>query len=63
MLCRHRTGMVEVGEPSVAIAVASPHRAAAFNACRFLIDTLKERLPVWKKEGYGDGDHWIGDRS
>jgi molybdopterin synthase catalytic subunit len=63
MLCQHRTGVVEVGQPSVAIAVASPHRAAAFDACRFLIDTLKERLPVWKKEIYGDGHHWIGDRS
>lgn len=63
MLCVHRTGTVEVGEPSVVIAVASPHRDAAFGAARFLIDTLKERLPVWKKEVYGDGHHWIGDRS
>ncbi len=63
MVCAHRTGTVEVGEPSVVIAVASPHRAAAFDAARFLIDTLKERLPVWKKEIYGDGHHWIGDRS
>jgi molybdopterin synthase catalytic subunit len=52
-----------VGEPSVVIAVASPHRDAAFEACRFLIDTLKERLPVWKKEVYRSGEHWIGDRS
>lgn len=63
MLCVHRTGTVEVGEPSVVIAVASPHRDAAFAAARFLIDTLKERLPVWKKEIYADGQHWIGDRS
>lgn len=63
MLAVHRTGVVAVGEPSVAIAVASPHRDAAFLAARFLIDTLKERLPVWKKEVYGDGHHWIGDRS
>ncbi len=63
MLCQHRVGTVRVGEPSVVIAVASPHRDAAFHACRFLIDTLKERLPVWKKEVYGDGHHWIGDRS
>lgn len=63
MLCVHRTGTVGVGEPSVVIAVASPHRDAAFGAARFLIDTLKERLPVWKKEVYGDGHHWIGDRS
>lgn len=63
MLCVHRTGTVGVGEPSVVIAVASPHRDAAFLAARFLIDTLKERLPVWKKEVYRGGHHWIGDRS
>ncbi len=63
MLCQHRVGVVEVGEPSVVIAVASPHRDAAFLACRFLIDELKTRLPVWKREVYGDGHHWIGDRS
>mgnify|MGYP001818436831 CR=1 FL=1 len=63
MLAVHRIGVVGVGEPSVAIAVASPHRDAAFLAARFLIDTLKDRLPVWKKEVYGDGHHWIGDRS
>lgn len=63
MLCVHRTGVVGVGDPSVVIAVASPHRDAAFLAARFLIDTLKERLPVWKKEVYRTGHHWIGDRS
>ncbi|MFT5731520.1 MAG: molybdopterin synthase catalytic subunit/molybdopterin converting factor small subunit [Planctomycetota bacterium] len=63
MLAVHRIGVVGVGEPSVVIAVASPHRDAAFQAARFLIDTLKARLPVWKKEVYGDGHHWIGDRS
>ena len=63
MLCVHRVGTVEVGEPSIVIAVASPHRDTAFKAARFLIDTLKERLPVWKKEIYTDGHHWIGDRS
>lgn len=63
MLCVHRTGRVALGEPSVVIAVASPHRAAAFDACRFLIEELKRSLPVWKKERYADGEHWIGDRS
>lgn len=63
MLCAHRTGPVEVGEPSVVVAVASPHRDAAFRAARFLIDELKASLPVWKKEVYADGHHWIGDRS
>lgn len=63
MICVHRTGVVEIGEPSVAIAVASPHRDAAFAACRFLIDELKKTLPVWKKEIYESGEAWIGDRS
>ncbi len=63
MLTLHRTGTVEVGEPSVVIAVASPHRDAAFGACRFLIDELKARVPLWKKELYAEGHHWIGDRS
>lgn len=63
MLVLHRTGSVAVGEPSVVIGVASPHREAAFLACRFLIDELKARVPLWKKEVYGDGHHWIGERS
>ncbi len=63
MLVLHRTGTVGVGEPSVVIGVASPHRDAAFRACRFLIDELKARVPLWKKEVYGDGHAWIGERS
>lgn len=63
MLVVHRTGTVGVGAVSVLVAAASPHREVAFRACRFLIDELKARLPVWKKEVYGDGHHWIGDRS
>jgi molybdopterin synthase catalytic subunit len=63
MLCVHRVGTVGVGEPSVVIAVASPHRDAAFRAGRFLIDELKASLPVWKKEHYQGGAHWVGDRS
>ncbi|MFT7668215.1 MAG: molybdopterin synthase catalytic subunit/molybdopterin converting factor small subunit [Planctomycetota bacterium] len=63
MLCVHRIGSVQVGECSVLIAVASPHRANAFDAARFLIDELKKSLPVWKKEVYAEGHHWIGDRS
>jgi len=63
MLVLHRTGTVGVGEPSVVVAVASPHRDAAFEAGRFLIDELKTRVPLWKKELYGDGHHWINDRS
>jgi molybdopterin synthase catalytic subunit len=63
MLVLHRTGVVEVGQPSVVVAVASPHRDAAFGACRFLIDELKARVPLWKREVYADGHHWIGERS
>ena len=63
MLTLHRIGKVGVGEPSVVVAVASPHRAPAFDAARFLIDELKTRVPLWKREVYDDGHHWIGDRS
>jgi molybdopterin synthase catalytic subunit len=51
----HRTGRVPVGEPSVLIAVATPHRGEAFEACRWLIDTLKAEVAVWKKEVWADG--------
>ena len=52
----HRLGELGVGEASVAIAVSSPHRAAAFDACRFIIEEIKKRLPVWKEEQYVEGD-------
>lgn len=54
----HRVGRIEVGESSVLIAVASAHRAAAFDACRWLIDTLKKTVPIWKKEFFEDGAVW-----
>jgi molybdopterin synthase catalytic subunit/molybdopterin converting factor small subunit len=56
----HRIGRVEIGEASVAIAVSAPHRAAALEACREAIDTLKETIPLWKKEIYEGGEEWIG---
>jgi MoaE-MoaD fusion protein len=56
----HRVGVVDVGEASVVIAVSAPHRAAALDACREAIDTLKETIPLWKKEFYADGEEWIG---
>jgi molybdopterin synthase catalytic subunit len=56
----HRIGRVEIGEPSVVIAVSAPHRAAALDACREAIDTLKETIPLWKKEVYEGGEEWIG---
>jgi molybdopterin synthase catalytic subunit len=55
----HRLGRLEIGETSVAVAVSSPHRAEAFAACRFAIDTLKARVPIWKKELYADGSAWL----
>ena len=54
----HRTGRLQIGETSVYIAVASAHRAAAFDACRWLIDTLKTTVPIWKKEFFEDGAVW-----
>ena len=56
----HRIGVVEIGETSVAIAVSAPHRAEAFEACRFAIDRLKEIVPIWKKEHFEGGEVWIG---
>jgi molybdopterin synthase catalytic subunit len=52
----HRTGELGVGEASVAIAVSSPHREQAFEACRYVIEAIKQRLPVWKQERYVEGD-------
>ena len=56
----HRVGRVEIGEPSVVVAVSSPHRADALTACKEAIDTLKETVPLWKKEVYEGGEEWIG---
>jgi len=56
----HRVGRVEIGEASVVIAVSAPHRAAALDACREAIDTLKTTIPLWKKEVYEGGEEWIG---
>jgi molybdopterin synthase catalytic subunit len=54
----HRLGKLEVGETSVLIVVASAHRAAGFDACRWMIDTLKKTVPIWKKEHFADGAVW-----
>jgi len=56
----HRTGRVDIGEPSVVIAVSAPHRQEALAACKDAIDTLKEQVPLWKKEVYESGEEWIG---
>ena len=55
----HRTGVLEVGEIPVVIAVSAAHRAAAFDACRYIIDTLKQTVPIWKKEFFEDGEVWV----
>ena len=57
----HRLGPLEIGDASVAVAVASPHRGEAFAACRFAIDTLKAQVPIWKKELYADGSAWLDE--
>ena len=59
----HRTGTVRIGEPSVVIAVSAPHRADALAACKEAIDTLKQTVPLWKKELYEGGEEWIGQGS
>jgi MoaE-MoaD fusion protein len=56
----HRVGRVEIGDMSVVIAVSAPHRADALSACKDAIDTLKETVPLWKKEVYEGGEEWIG---
>ena len=57
----HRVGRVKVGEPSVVIAVSTPHRAESFEACKWLIDTLKASVTIWKKEVWDDGStSWVG---
>jgi molybdopterin synthase catalytic subunit len=55
----HRTGRLEVGETSLVVAVASPHRAQAFQAAHWLVDRLKERAPIWKKEVFEGGEEWM----
>ena len=56
---QHRLGRLEIGESSVGMAVAAAHRAEAFDACRWLLDTLKETVPIWKREFFRGGDHWV----
>ncbi len=55
----HRVGILQVGEIAVVIAVATPHRKAAFDACQYAIDTLKETVPIWKKEVFENGQVWV----
>ncbi|NOW95708.1 molybdenum cofactor biosynthesis protein MoaE [Mucilaginibacter sp. SG564] len=59
ILIHHRTGTLQVGEVPVIIAVSAAHRDAAFEACRYIIDTLKQTVPIWKKEAFEDGEVWV----
>jgi molybdopterin synthase catalytic subunit len=59
LVIHHRVGSLQVGEIPVIIAVSAAHRAAAFEACRYVIDTLKETVPIWKKEVFEDGEVWV----
>ena len=60
VVCVHRTGALKIGDLAVWVGVASAHRGAAFDACRYLIDEIKARVPVWKKEHYADGStEWV----
>ena len=59
MLVHHRIGNLGMGEIAVIIAVSTPHRKASFEACKFVIDTLKETVPIWKKEIFEDGEVWV----
>lgn len=55
----HRTGTMQIGDVPVVIAVSTPHRTAGFEACQYIIDTLKESVPIWKKEFFEDGEVWV----
>ena len=55
----HRKGILKPGDTAVLIAVSTPHRAESFEACRYIIDTLKETVPIWKKEFFTDGEVWV----
>jgi len=60
MYCVHRLGQLEIGDMAVIVGVSTPHRGEAFDACRFIIDAVKHRVPIWKKEHYVNGDSgWV----
>jgi molybdopterin synthase catalytic subunit len=59
ILIHHRVGVLQIGEIPVIIVVSAAHRDAAFEACRYLIDTLKQTVPIWKKEIFADGEVWV----
>ena len=63
IVAEHRSGRCVVGEPTVVIACAAPHRADALDACRWIIDEIKREVPIWKREIYADGASWVGPGS
>jgi molybdopterin synthase catalytic subunit len=62
LLVHHRVGVLALGEAAVVVVVATAHRAAAFEACRYVIEELKKRVPIWKKEVFVDGAEWVNAR-
>lgn len=60
MIIAHRLGSLDIGDVSLLIVVASPHRAEVFDACQYAVDRLKEIVPIWKKEVFVDGEVWVG---
>jgi molybdopterin synthase catalytic subunit len=60
VLAWHRTGACELGEPTVVVVCGAAHRSDALEACRYVIDTLKATVPIWKREVYADGSSWVG---
>ncbi len=60
VVAEHRTGVCELGEATVVIACSAPHRGDALEACRYMIDTIKATVPIWKAEVYADGSSWVG---
>lgn len=62
VVVHHRVGTLAIGEAAVVVVVASPHRAAAFDGCRYVIEELKKRVPIWKKEIFNDGSEWVNAR-
>ncbi len=62
VLVKHRVGRLTIGDIAVVVAVSTPHRAAAFDACRYVIEELKQRVPIWKREIFDDGAEWVNAR-
>jgi len=59
VIIHHRIGSLNIGDAAVVAVVAAPHRSQAFDACRYVIEELKKRAPIWKKEGFSDGSAWV----